>query len=473
MNVLHLSAECYPVAKAGGLGDVVGALPKYQVESGVHAMVAMPFYNRKFLIDHPLIKIYSGSYVLGYRSFDFEILKEEADSLGFELYMVKIPGLLDRPEIYSYADETEQFVAFQLSVLEWILATAKKVDLFHCHDHHTGLIPFLMKYSSRYRSLKKTPSVFTIHNGQYQGWMSWEKFYYLPEVEQGAGGMLEWNDCINPLASAVKCCWAYTTVSPSYLEELKIHSNGLEFLFELEPQKGLGILNGIDTEVWNPLTDVMVDAHYDNSSVKAGKAKNKEIICKAYSLDPKKPLIAFIGRLVLEKGADTLVALIREVMVRNQGEVNFMILGSGEKNIEADLKELQAYLKNYNCYIGFDEQLSHEIYASADFILMPSRVEPCGLNQLYALRYGTIPIVRSTGGLKDSVVDINEENGYGIRFENLEIMEMVEAVERALSLFRDQKKMNEIRRNMMDLDFSWNKSAEEYIDLYNSLTSIT
>lgn len=469
MNVLHLSAECYPVAKAGGLGDVVGALPKYQVGLGMQAMVAMPFYDRKFTQTHSFECVHKSSSKLGYRSFDFEVLKEKENTLGFELYLIKIPDLLDRPEIYSYPDETEQFVAFQIAVLDWIIATDKKIDVFHCHDNHTGLVPFLLKHSNKYASLAKTPSVFTIHNGEYQGWMGWEKFHYLPEVNAESGGALEWNNCINPLASAIKCCWKYTTVSPSYLEELQYKAHGLEFLFELERAKGVGILNGIDVEVWNPKTDPMLDHNYQRTTVKTGKELNKLEVCKTFNLDPTKPLFTFIGRLVMEKGADKLVELIREVFLRHQGEINFLILGSGDKAIEAELKGVQTYLRNFNCYIGYDEVLSHKIYASADFILMPSRVEPCGLNQLYSLRYGTIPIVRATGGLKDTVVDISETNGYGIRFDNLDTMEMVTAVNRAMQLYKDTKTLNQIRKRMMDLDFSWNKSAEEYYQLYKSL----
>lgn len=469
MNILHLSAECYPVAKAGGLGDVVGALPKYQVGLGVQAMVAMPFYDRKFSQTHQFETVYQASSKLGYRSFDFQVLKEQNNTLGFELYLVKIPELLDRPEIYSYPDETEQFVAFQLAVLDWIIATGKKIDVFHCHDHHTGLVPFLIKYSNKYLALAQTPSVFTIHNGEYQGWMGWEKFHYLPEVSAESGGVLEWNNCINPLAAAIKCCWKYTTVSPSYLEEIKHHAHGLEFLFEIEQGKGQGILNGIDVEVWNPATDPMLTHHYQRTNVNEAKAANKAAICERFNLDPSKPLFTFIGRLVIEKGADMLVELVREVFLRHQSELNFLILGSGEKAIEMGLEEVQRYLRNFNCFIGYDEALSHQIYGSADFILMPSRVEPCGLNQLYSLRYGTVPIVRSTGGLKDTVIDIGESNGYGIRFDNLDTMEMVHAIDRAMHLYNDSKKLNQFRKRMMELDFSWNKSAAAYIELYNSL----
>lgn len=473
MEVLHLSAECYPVAKTGGLGDVVGALPKYQNALGLNAMVVMPYYERKFVQTHQLEIVFSGSSKLGYRIFDFQILKEVDNTLGFELYLVKIPNLLDRPEIYCYPDESEQFIAFQLSVLQWIIESEKKVDVFHCHDHHSGLVPFLMQHSAKFNSLKDIPSIFTIHNAQYQGWLGWEKFYYLPEVDPSDGGVLEWGDCINPLASAVKCAWKFTTVSPSYLKELSINSNRLEFLFQLEGQKGLGIINGIDVAVWNPKTDPMINHNYSVTSVKSGKQKNKEELCKDFDLDPSKPLITFIGRLVGEKGADKLAELVKEISLRNPEEFSFLVLGSGDKETENQLNHLKTYIKNYNCYIGYDEVLSHKIYASADFILMPSRVEPCGLNQLYALKYGTIPIVRSTGGLKDTVIDFEEKEGYGIRFENVDSLEMVTALQRAITLYKDGKKVNQLRKLMMGLDFSWNKSAQEYDQLYNSLTKLT
>lgn len=473
MEVLHLSAECYPVAKTGGLGDVVGALPKYQNALGLNAMVVMPYYERKFVQTHQLEIVFSGSSKLGYRIFDFQILKEVDNTLGFELYLVKIPNLLDRPEIYCYPDESEQFIAFQLSVLQWIIESEKKVDVFHCHDHHSGLVPFLMQHSAKFNSLKDIPSIFTIHNAQYQGWLGWEKFYYLPEVDPSDGGVLEWGDCINPLASAVKCAWKFTTVSPSYLKELSINSNRLEFLFQLEGQKGLGIINGIDVAVWNPKTDPMINHNYSVTTVKSGKQKNKEELCKDFDLDPSKPLITFIGRLVGEKGADKLAELVKEISLRNPDEFSFLVLGSGDKETENQLNHLKTYIKNYNCYIGYDEVLSHKIYASADFILMPSRVEPCGLNQLYALKYGTIPIVRSTGGLKDTVIDFEEKEGYGIRFENVDSLEMVTALQRAITLYKDGKKVNQLRKLMMGLDFSWNKSAQEYDQLYNSLTKLT
>ena len=471
MNVLHLSAECYPVAKVGGLGDVVGALPKYQNKLGINASVALPFYDRKFTQENSFEIFYTGSSKLGQRSFDFEILKESTNCLGFTLYLVKIPGLLDRPEVYGYPDETEQFVCFQLAVLEWTIKTKFPVDVFHCHDHHSGLVPFLIQHSATFNSLTRVASVCTIHNGQYQGWMGWDKFAYLPAVDTTKMGLLEWNNCINPLAAAVKCSWAYTTVSPSYLEELSYNSNGLEFLFELEKGKGIGIINGIDADVWNPATDSMIVKNYKTSTVKKGKEENKIALCEEFGLDASKPLITFIGRLVLEKGADKLAELVKETALRFKGEVSFLILGSGEKEIETEIARLKDYLSDFAVTIGYNEALSHRIYASADFILMPSRVEPCGLNQLYALKYGTVPMVRTTGGLKDTVIDFSEENGYGIRFAELELSQMIEAVRRAIALFKNQKQLNELRKRMMVLDFSWDQSAQKYNQLYKQLIS--
>ncbi|TKC00900.1 glycogen synthase [Pedobacter cryophilus] len=469
MNILHLSAECYPVAKVGGLGDVVGALPKYQNKLGIYASVVLPFYDRKFTQENALEQVYLGSAELGQKTFDFEVLKETHDVLGFPLYLIKIPGLLDRSEVYSYPDETEQFVAYQIAVLEWVIKTNFKVDVFHCHDHHSGLVPFLIQHSRKFNALTRVASVCTIHNGQYQGWMGWNKFYYLPEVDLSQTGLLDWGGCINPLAAAVKCCWAYTTVSPSYLEELKVNSNGLEFLFELEQHKGIGIINGIDTDVWDPATDAMIVSNYNQTNIKLGKEANKIAICEEFNLDAKKPLVTFIGRMVLEKGADKLAELIEECLSQFKNEVSFLILGSGDKVIEEEINNLK--LADCAVVIGYNEALSHRIYASADFILMPSRVEPCGLNQLYALKYGTVPIVRSTGGLKDSVIDFDEENGYGIRFEELELTQMIQAVKRAIDLFKNQKKLNQLRQLMMGLDFSWDQSAQQYINLYANLIS--
>lgn len=470
MRIFHLSAECYPVAKVGGLADVVGALPKYQNQAGLNAAVVMPFYDRKFVQENTFDVVFQGTSLLGTRRIYFEILKEQTNKLGFELYLVKIPGLLDRENVYSYPDERDQFMAFQLCFLDWINWSGQTPDLVHCHDHHSGLVPFMMYHSALYTRLANVPTVFTIHNGQYHGAFGWDRLNLLPEIDMFKAGLLEWAGGINPLACAVKCCWRYTTVSPSYLHELELSSNGLEYLFYLEGQKGVGILNGIDTEVWNPETDPMLPAHFTAVTVTKGKNQNKEALCQRFNLSTDKPLVAFIGRLVEEKGSDLLPAAIERSIQEHGDKVNFLVLGTGDPATELQLNALKE-LHPTQCavFIGYDEALAHLVYAGADFLLMPSRVEPCGLNQMYALRYGTMPMVRSTGGLRDTVIDFGEEGGYGIRFDHVNVDDMSLAISRAVVLYDDTRKMQTLRKRMMALDFSWGRSAKEYTNLYQSL----
>jgi len=470
MKIFHLSAECYPVAKVGGLGDVVGALPKYLNNAGLDTSVVMPFYDRKFTRENEFDIVFEASSRLGDRRYEFQVLKEKTDKLGFPLYLIKAPGLLDRENVYSYPDETEQFVFFQLAFLDWLNWSQQTADVIHCHDHHSGLVPFLLYHSALYRRISHIPTVLTIHNGQYHGAFGWEKFNYLPEIDPVAEGLLDWRGGINPLAAAVKCAWKYTTVSPSYLHELTIQSNGLEYLFYTEGAKGKGIINGIDTQVWNPETDPALFKNFNIKQVDKGKKENKNALCEKFGLPPDKPLFVFIGRLVDEKGADLLPQIIRLSLDEHKGELSFLILGSGDSAVELELNQLkEQFAGEFNVFIGYNEDLAHQIYAGADFLLMPSRVEPCGLNQLYALRYGTVPIVRSTGGLKDTVIDFGEENGYGIRFNNISVAEVCVAVSRAKELYANTPHLQLLRKRIMALDFSWDKSAKEYIELYKSI----
>jgi starch synthase len=470
MKVFHLAAECYPIAKVGGLADVVGALPKYQNEAGLQAAVVLPYYDRKFVQENEFDVVFEASNLLGSQRYEFQILKERTDKLGFELFLIHIPGLLDRPEVYSYPDEREQFIAFQLAFLDWINWSQQKPDVIHCHDHHVGLIPFLLQHSALYKRLAKTTTVFTIHNGQYHGAFGYEKFNYLPEVDMAYAGLLDWNGGINPLACAVKCSEKFTTVSPSYLQELSQNSNGLEYLFYMERAKGLGIINGIDTEVWNPEIDPMIAAPFTAKEPEAGKLKNKQALCERFGISPDLPLISFIGRLVVEKGADLLPEAFTRSLTEHASKVNILMLGAGDKETEAALTELtKQFPDNYTTYVGYNEELAHLIYAGSDFLLMPSRVEPCGLNQLYALRYGTLPIVRRTGGLIDTVLDFGDEGGYGICFNQSNVNDICYSITRAVTLYENSSHLQLLRKRMMALDFSWTRSAQQYIQLYESL----
>lgn len=472
MNVMHLSAECYPVAKVGGLGDVVGALPKYLCKAGVNASVVIPYYDLKFVRENSFIQEFSSSLTIGNHILNYQILKESKGQLGFDLFLIHIPGLLDRPEIYCYPDEIEQFIAFQVCFLDWIVKSEKKPEIIHCHDHHSGLIPFLILHAYLFKSLANIATVCTIHNAEYQGCIGWDKVELLPEFDQSKSELLNWGTCINSLATSIKCSKKFTTVSPTYLKELYHHSNGLERLFQQEKSKGLGIINGIDSQVWDPEHDPFIYKNYTIETGNQGKNQNKIELCEALKLNPNKPLLVFIGRLVIEKGADLLAETLDKCLETFEGKLNVIVLGSGDPLTEKELNKISLkHSKHFGLYIGYNEALAHRMYAGADFLLMPSRVEPCGLNQLYAIRYGTIPIVHSTGGLIDTVIDINKENGYGLTFNDLSVEGIVQAIERALLLFLDGEMMTKSRKKMMALDFSWEKSSKEYINLYKNILS--
>jgi starch synthase len=471
MEIIHLSFECYPVAKAGGLGDVVGALPKYQTKMGHFAKVVMPMHRTKFLNTHEWDVDFKGRANIGNWWFDYTVIKERNNTLGFDLFLIDINGLLDREQIYGFADDTQRYIGFQVAFVNWLDHWEHKPDVIHCHDYHVGLVPFMLKYCYQYSRLADIPTVLTIHNAQYQGWMNWDQSYMLPAWDTWKGGLLEWKGVINPLASAVKNAWKVTTVSWSYMEELRYNSNGLEALFEYERGKCSGVLNGIDADVWDPATDKFIDVNYTATTVDKNKQKNKEALCKEFELDPQKPLIVFIGRLVGEKAADLLPDAIASAMYSMQGYVNFLVLGSGEPNIEWQLKQMTETFKgSYNAMIGYNEALSHKMYAGADFLLMPSRVEPCGLNQMYAMKYGTVPMVRSTGGLIDTVVDMGDWQGWGIRFTQASVGDIMHAISRAVALYYDDKKtLARMRKHMMEIDNSWEKSVQQYLNIYLSL----
>lgn len=370
MEIFHISAECYPVAKVGGLADVVGALPKYQRNSGHTVKVVIPGYDTKFKNENEFDIYYKGNVKLGTLNFPFSILKEKTDILGFELYLVEIPELFDRKEVYGFPDDIERFISFQIATLDWINSRSEIPDIINCHDHHTGLIPFMMQYCHKYKKLCNVPSMITIHNGLYQGQFGFEKLNYLPDFDREHTSVLEWENCINSLAVAVKCADAVTTVSPNYMNEINNFCNGLESLFNSVRYKSKGILNGIDIEVWNPSKDDRLENKYSTRNYIIGKQANKDKLCSLYNLDPSKPLFSFIGRLLEEKGGDLLPQASKEALSANKNGINIFILGSGNTNIEAQLSDLLTDFKgNYNVFIGYNEELAHLIYAASDFFI--------------------------------------------------------------------------------------------------------
>ena len=477
MKVLHISAECYPAAKAGGLGDVAGALPKYLTESGCAATVIIPKYHTKWILAQKWTTCFQGSFPMANESIVFSIQKLEGGGLGFPLYVADIPGKYDRPSVYldengkGFKDEVERSLCFQQATLHWAKQLEQLPEVVHCHDHHTGLTPFMMKHCTVFNRLANIPTVFTIHNGEYHGTFGWEKINKLPLFDGRMGGLIDWNKAINPLAAAIKCSWRLTTVSPTYMKELQLNSGYLAPLLQQEHAKAKGILNGIDIQVWNPKTDHLIADHLKRS-LKGFKNKNKIALKEKFTIQDDLPLITFIGRLAGEKGANLLAPMIDQYLQAGN-KASFIILGTGEPQIHYALKQLAQRHPNYvNVALEYNEGLAHQLYAGSDFLVMPSKVEPCGLNQMYSMRYGTIPIVRAVGGLKDTVEDIGQANGRGIQFLRLAIDDAAYALKRATDLYQDTQQFETIRKRITEVDFSWENSANQYIKLYDSIIAL-
>jgi starch synthase len=480
IQVLHVSAECYPAAKTGGLGDVVGSLPKYMTQANMLSAAIIPKYATKWINQAEWITVYKSVVWVDWQEHYFEVQQLEGNTLGYPFFVVNLPGLFDRPGIYNtpsgapYPDEIRRSIAFQQAVLEWMLSFPwhDRPRVIHCHDHHTALIPWMVKYVPAYHQLAPIPTVFTIHNGQYQGAFGWNSSRFLPPHEAGTANILDWNGIINPMAGAIKTAWAVTTVSTSYLYELHQSSLGLEPLFKQEWRKEWGIINGIDAAVWDPETDPMVQYRLEGDKVDTFKQQNKAVLCEWFGLPVDRPIVSFIGRMVGEKGSDLLPEVFKRFL--NSGaRVSFLVLGTGEAWTQNEFRMMaQDYSGRFNAVIDYNEALSHQIYAGSDFLIMPSRVEPCGLNQLYSMRYGTIPIVRSVGGLKDTVPDIAQPDGSGrgIRFDHFSVEDAVYAIYRATTLWHDHPKMvAALRREIMNINFSWEHTIDEYVEVYNSL----
>jgi starch synthase len=444
-------------------------------KAGVSSAVIIPLYNLPWIQNQSLEEIYAGKVRLDKWWVPFRIVKVPGDPLGFPLYFMDSHYHFHREGVYSdanggFGDEIERYLVFQQAVLHWISSLEKKAPkILHCHDHHTALIPFFVKYCPEFQKISLIRTVLTIHNGVYQGSFSWKNSNLLPWYQAAAAGLLDWNGVINPLACGIRCSWQFTTVSPGYLEELKYESAGLEELIRKESSKATGILNGIDFEVWNPSEDPKIQFRLKGKQWNLFKENNKKALCRLFSLNPNLPLFVFIGRLVREKGAD----ILPDLLLRAQKAgllINFIVLGTGEKKIEQQLRSLPPHLPTtFRAILEYNEDLAHQLYAGADFLLMPSRIEPCGLNQMFAMRYGTLPIVRAIGGLRDSVPDIGHLEGRGIQYTHFTIEDTGNALYRACQLYAQRDIFEQIRGRVTQIDLSWEASASEYIQIYNKI----
>ncbi len=477
LQVLMAFSEVTPFAKTGGLADVGGALPFALGEMGCKVSLVMPFYNRflaEFNKEDPIVEnlpVTLGSQVLGvdvYRS-------ELSDSVV--VYLLRRDEFFDRTYLYGtpkgdYFDNFHRFTYFCKAALTLCSAVRIRPDVVHCHDWQSGLIPAYLKFlngSNDYWA--NTASIFTIHNIAFQGQFSAELFSEtgLPDHFFGVDGMEFWG-AMNFMKAAIVCADAVTTVSPRYSEEIqtKEYGHGLERVLEMHRHKLRGILNGVDYGTWNPENDPYIAANYSSKNLD-GKRICKLDLLRETKLPERimnRPLLGLVSRLADQKGLDLLAAVMENLVAEDLGLV---ILGLGEERYHELLSELaKSHPAKVAVILDFDERLAHKIEAGADVFLMPSRYEPCGLNQMYSLRYGTVPVVRATGGLYDTITPFDRTlgKGVGFRFSNYEPEAFWFAIKKALDLFYETEAWQQVMRNGMAEDFSWKSSARQYVELY-------
>ena len=479
MNILYAASEAVPFCKTGGLADVAGSLPPALAEQGVRTAVILPLYQR-------VKEAFGGQ--LTFRCFDYVdlawrhaycgLFSMEKD--GVTWYFLDNEQYFRRPDLYGYMDDGERFGFFSRAVVRMLEHLDFWPDVIHCNDWQTALIPIYLKddgvREARCRSIR---TVLTIHNIEYQGRYGAECLGDLFGLDQGWAddGTLMMDGDVNLLKGAILCADAVNAVSPSYAQELKdpYFAHRMESILTRCGGKLTGVLNGIDMKLYDPAADPRISARYSVDDL-AGKAACKAALQKALGLNPEPdtPIIAMVSRLVSHKGLDLLREVMGSIM---ELPVQFVVLGSGDAGYEDFFRwSAGQYPGRMAVRIGYDETLSMAIYAGADLFLMPSRSEPCGLSQMIAMRYGTVPIVRETGGLKDSVCPYEawRDAGTGFTFANYSSADMLHVIREAVSLYRDDPAaFARLRRRAMEQDFSWDRSAGEYLKIYAAVTGLS
>jgi len=470
MNILYACSEASPFISSGGLADVAGSLPFAISGEKVNCRVILPFYSTipRYLRESA-VYIKNFTVPLGWRMQYCGLFSVTIDPVTF--YFIDNEYYFGRSKLYGCHDDGERFAFFSKAVLETLMHMDYTPDIIHCNDWHTALIPVYL--NTFYRGDPKTSrikTVFTIHNIAYQGRFALESGCDICGLPPEVLPALELDGSLNFMKGAVENADAVSTVSPTYADEILTpeYSFGMDSVLRRNCGKLCGILNGINTRSFDPYTDQSIFRNYSASSL-SFKAVNKSAlqILLGLEVSPDTPLIAMVTRLVEMKGLDLVRNSLGQIM---QLGVQFAVLGTGDRLYE-DLftRTAQKFPRAFSFTKGFDTSLARKIYAGADIFLMPSKSEPCGLAQMIAMRYGTLPIVRETGGLKDSVSDLQKEGGSGFTFRDFDASEMTEAVKRALLLYRSPKLWNNAVRFCMSQDLSWEKSAGQYICMYENL----
>lgn len=469
MNILFAASEAVPYAASGGLADVVGSLPKAIKEKNCDCRIVIPLYKAigpelraemtfltNITVDVSWRKQYCGIFT--------------AVKNGITYYFIDNEYYFNRDGLYGFYDDCERFVFFSRAVLEMLRYIDFKPDVINANDWQTALIPVYYnvyyKYQQGYDQIK---NVFTIHNIEYQGRYGKEVLNELMGIPLYHSNLLEYDGYINMMKGAFETADMITTVSPSYAWEIldPWYAHGLDRILVTKQYKLKGILNGIDTDVFNPETDKSVAGNYSSKKL-AGKEKCRKALAQELGLDDSEgPVIGIVTRFVGHKGIDLIRCVFEEMVAMG---VKFAVLGSGEHIYEEFFREMASrYPGKVSVTLGFVPELSRKIYAGADMFLMPSQSEPCGLAQMISMRYGTAPIVRETGGLRDTVRDNGGENGNGYTFKTYNANDMLDAVKRAKHDFEDKTEWKALVKRAMECDYSWSASADIYIETYKEL----
>lgn len=473
MNVLFAAAEGVPFIKTGGLADVIGSLPRELISEGINVRVVLPKHQDIPDVYKKDMKHKKSFHIeLGWRNQYCGL--EEAVYDGVQFYFIDNEYYFKRGGLYGYGDDAERYAFYSKSVLECIPFMDFKPDIIHCHDWHTALVSVFLKTSYKEKPLyKDIRTLFTVHNLQYQGVFNRDVLQDMLYIDDKyySEEYLEYYNQINCLKGGLVFSDLLSTVSRSYADEIQTayFGEGLDGILRKRREELYGIINGIDYNEYNPEEDIYINTHYRYEIDK--KLQNKLSLQRELGLQERGdvPLVGMVSRLAASKGFDLIAAVLDEMMSM---DIQFILLGTGEKIYEELFKSAaEKYSGKMSTNIAFSNALAHKFYAASDVFLMPSRFEPCGLSQLIALRYGSIPIVRETGGLKDTVKPYNKYTGEGngFSFRNYNAHEMLDILKMAIDLYHNEDAWNNIFHKAVDSDFSWKSSSKEYIKLYNRL----
>ncbi|MBQ8250036.1 MAG: glycogen synthase GlgA [Clostridia bacterium] len=471
-KILFVGSEASPFAATGGLGDVLGSLPSALNKTGeVDVRVVLPMYKsvaEKYKEKMTLLAEFTVS--LSWRRLYCGVWSYEMG--GVTYYFIDNEYYFARPSLYGSYDDGERYAYFCRAVLEMLPIIGFMPDILHAHDWQSALTVIYLKrqyaYRDEYADMK---AIYTIHNIGYQGIYSFDILGDVFALDSWDRYVVEYDGCINLTKGAIVCADKLTTVSPTYVTEIRdeYYASGLHHIIRMYAHKCIGIINGIDTDYYNPETDKDIVKCFDADSIE-DKAENKAALQKELGLEVSEdvPLVAMVSRLVSHKGFDLVKCVAHDIMNLN---VQLVLLGTGDAEFEWFFSDLAwQYPGKCAVRLAFDKALAKRIYAGADIFLMPSKSEPCGLAQMIASRYGTVPIVRETGGLVDTIKPYNPETGEGngITFASYNAHDMLDAIWRAAELYRDADRWDELMRNAITMDFSWDASARKYLEMYNN-----